>query len=358
MYQALELIVLRKNPTLSLLLIVLVTVSLCVPIFAAGTDTTVTIGGNSYDASAASITVTNPDVQELTQKLPRFSQLQTVSLDGNLPARESLLTLKEAFPGVCFAWEFSLCGVQVHTQAEFVDLSGIPLEDTSELIAALPLFHNLKQVDMVDCGISNEDMEALNRSHPGTRFVWTVQLRGIKLRTDATAFMPTKEGYRVDSTDCQLLCYCHDLEFIDLGHMPVNDCSFLYETPNVKCLILADTGVSDAAPIGSLMKLEFLELFMSKITDYAPLANCTSLKDLNLCFTYAYDHKSLTQLQQLDRLWLAGGTLSSQDIEALQQALPQTMVCCYSKSSTNHGWRYSPHYYLQRDAYGMPYSYS
>ena len=348
----------RKNPTLSLLLIVLVTVSLCVPIFAAGTDTTVTIGGKSYDASAASITVTNPDVQELTRKLPRFSQLQTVSLDGNLPARESLLALKEAFPGVCFAWEFSLCGVQVHTQAEFVDLSGIPLEDTSELVAALPLFHNLKQVDMVDCGISNEDMEALNRSHPGTRFVWTVQLRGIKLRTDATAFMPTKEGYRVDSTDCQLLRYCHDLEFIDLGHMPVNDCSFLYETPNVKCLILADTGVSDAAPIGSLMKLEFLELFMSKITDYAPLANCTSLKDLNLCFTNAYNQNALLQLQQLDRLWLAGGTLSSQDIEALQQALPQTMVCCYSKSSTNHGWRYSPHYYLQRDAYGMPYSYS
>ena len=319
-------------------------------------DNAIIIGGKKYDAGYHTLTVRNADARELSEKLPLFPELETVYLLDDLPEAEELIALKESFPDVLFVWEFSVCGVSTDTRAEFLDLSGIPLADTSELEAALPFFYDLKQVDMVDCGISNDDMEALNQRHPGTKFVWALQIQGIKLRTDATSFMPTKHGYRVTDSDCQLLRYCHDLECIDLGHMTVYDCSFLYGTPHVKYLILADTRVSDATPIGFLTELEFLELFMTNVSDYTPLLNCTSLKDLNLCFSPSYDNSPLYQMTWLDRLWLVGSSLSAADQREIREALPCTMIVIHSTSSTKQGWRHGPRYYQQRDIFEMPYN--
>lgn len=247
-------------------------------------------------------------------------------------------------------------GTEFDSSAEFLDLSGIPITSTEELEAALPSFSNLKQVDMIDCGISNEAMESLNQRHPNIKFVWAVQIQGIKLRTDATSFMPTKAGYRVFDSDCDLLRYCHDLECIDLGHMPIYNCSFLYGTPHVKFLILADTSISDATPIGTLTELEFLELFLTKVTDYSPLINCTNLKDLNLCFSPAFDNSPLAQMTWLDRLWLVGSSLSWPAQKELRQKLPNTAIVIQSDSSTRQGWRYGPRYYAQRDIFEMLYN--
>lgn len=250
----------------------------------------------------------------------------------------------------------TIYGNEFDADAEFLDLSSISMEDTAELEAALSSFPNLKQVDMIDCGISNEEMEALNQRHPGIKFVWALQIQGITLRTDATSFMPTKHGYRVTNDDCQLLRYCHDLECIDLGHMPVSDCSFLYGTPHVKYLILADTRVSDATPIGFLTELEFLELFLTKVSDYTPLLNCSNLKDLNLCYSAAFDNGPLFQMTYLDRLWGVATSLSWQEQVDLRQTLAQTTIVIQSSGSTTKGWRNGPRYYQQRDIFEMPYN--
>lgn len=250
----------------------------------------------------------------------------------------------------------TLFGNSYDSDVAFLDLSGTQIADTAALEAALSQFPNLKQVDMIDCGISNEEMEALNQRNPGIKFVWAVQIQGIKLRTDATSFMPTKEGYRVFDSDCQLLKYCHDLECIDLGHMPIYNCDFLYGTPHVKYLILADTSISDATPIGTLTELEFLELFLTKVMDYSPLINCTNLKDLNLCFSPAFDNSPLFQMTWLDRLWVVGSSLSWSEQKLLRNTLPNTTIVIQSNASTQQGWRHGPRYYLQRDIFEMPYN--
>lgn len=247
-------------------------------------------------------------------------------------------------------------GKDFDTSAEFIDLSGIPMEDTEELEAALSLFPNLTQVDMCGCGIPDEQMEDLNLRHPGIKFVWTVKIHGIYLRTDATAFMPTKHGYRVDSSDCQVLRYCHDLIWLDLGHMPVKDCSFLYGTPKLKCLILADTPVSDLTPISYLTELEFLELFFSKVSDYWLLSNCSALKDLNVCYSPALDNTPFFHMTGLERLWIIGSSLTGTAQNALRDALPDTQVLYNSLSSTDKGWRSCARYFAMRDAFGMPYN--
>ncbi len=324
---------------------------------AAGLDSgAVSIGGNTYDLGEVSVTITDADAGELSRKLPQFSGLQTVYLQGTLPDAAALLALKDGFPEILFVWEFSVCGVSTDTQAEFLDLSGIRLDSTAELEAALPCFYQLKQVDMIDCGISNEEMEALNQRHPGTKFVWALEILGIRLRTDATSFMPTKHGYRVFDEHCQLLRYCHDLECIDLGHMPITNCSFLYGTPRVKYLILADTSVSDLTPVGFLTELEFLEIFLSKASDYSPLMNCTKLRDLNLCYCKAPDSTPLHQMVWLDRLWASGTMLSASEPEDIQQTFPYTTVVRQTYGSTEKGWRLGPRYYEMRDIFEMPYS--
>ena len=249
-----------------------------------------------------------------------------------------------------------IAGTAFDTTVELLDLSGIPLENTEALEAALPLFSNLKQVDMCDCGISNEEMEALNNRYKDIKFVWTVKILGIQLRTDATAFMPTKHGYQVSSADCQVLQYCHDLIWLDLGHMPIKDCSFLYGTPKLKCLILADTPVSDLMPISYLTELEFLELFLTRVNDYWLLKNCSALKDLNVCYSPALDNVPFSQMTGLHRLWIIGGSFSTEGQTALRAALPDTQVLFSSLSSTDKGWRSCSRYFAMRDAFGMPYN--
>lgn len=249
-----------------------------------------------------------------------------------------------------------IAGKEFDPTVELLDLSGIVLDSTEELEAALPSFPNLKQVDMCGCGICNEEMEALNQRYEGIKFVWTVTIRGIQLRTDATAFMPTKHGYHVSSEDCQVLQYCHDLIWLDLGHMSVKDCSFLYGTPKLKCLILADTPVSDLRPISHLTDLEFLELFFTKVSDYWLLTNCSSLKDLNVCYSPALDNVPFSRMTGLHRLWIIGSSLSTENQNTLRAALPDTQILFHSLSSTDKGWRSCSRYFAMRDAFGMPYN--
>ena len=47
-------------------------------------------------------------------------------------------------------------------------------------------FSRLEKVVMCNCGVSNEDMDALNKKYEDVRFVWSVRFSIWTLRTDAT----------------------------------------------------------------------------------------------------------------------------------------------------------------------------
>ena len=330
---------------------------------------TVTIGGTAYPHSQDQLTVTDPDAAELTKQLPLLRKLENVTLEGTLPANAELVALKEAFPNITFLWDFTVCGKKTNTLAEFLDLSGIKMEDTKELEASLPCFYNLKKVDMLNCGFSNEDMDALNQRHPETKFVWVVNVSGVKLRTDAKFFMPVKHGIKKVGSLYNLR-YCTELEVLDLGHKGVSDLSFLEYMPKIRFLLLLECNVTDLSIIGNCTSLEMLELASTPIYDFWPLTNLTNLKDLNLSYTPALSYKpiiklgkfgDLTPLYQmtwLDRLWLANSRLEKPDRAKLRQELPNTELLFYSVSATNCGWRYAPSYYEMRDILGMFYQYS
>ena len=318
----------------------------------------VAVAGQVLEHTATALTVQDPVLSELEAVLPYLPQLETLTLTGTLPANEEIHKLQLAYPDVCFVWSFTLCGVEVSTLDSMIVLSNIPMESTQEVESALPYFHDLERVEMCDCGISNEEMDALGKRNPETRFIWTVSVGWkIRLRTDALYLMPTKYETILGNDDTANLKYCIDIICIDLGHHKVTDISFVQYMPHLKYLVLADTQISDISPLAGLQELEYLELFVTNVRDYSPLIQCPNLKDLNICYAAPRDASALVQLTSLENLYIKTGGVPHY-IEELQQALPNTNIVYDSSKdshSTGDGWRKLPRYYEMRDILGMHY---
>lgn len=264
---------------------------------------------------------------------------------------EEMLALCEEFPHCTFTWNITFGDRVYPSDAEEIDLTGLPLEDTRWLEARVQYMPRLKKVLLIDCGLESETLEELNQRYETIQFVWTVTLGPITLRTDAEFFAPVVTGDHVNQSQVEALKYCHDLVAIDLGHMPVTDCSWAAGMPKLKYLILAETGVRDLTPLASCGELVFLELFLSPARDYSPLLACKKLEDLNLCYCRG-SAESVRQMTWLKRLWWDGNETQTR---GLAKALPDTQCNFTSGSSTGGTWRKGQRYKEQRDILGMPY---
>lgn len=331
----------------------------------------VTLGGTEYDCTVQELTLTAPDAQELLTKLRFLPGVKTVRLEGPLPEMDQLLNLKDTYPDITFSWDFELYGIPTCSTAEFLDLSGLPVT-VQEVESWLPCFYDLAQVDMCGCGISNEEMDALNQKYPDTKFVWSITISGIEIRTDTTFFAPGKYGVGLGNrSELNALKYCTDMVMMDLGHYRLTNVDFIQYMPELKYLLLCEVQITDLTPIGNCVSLEYLELFMSAATDFWPLTNLTNLRDLNISGTpyrgledgyHVFgpfgDATALAQMTWLDRLWITLATIPSEQKAALEAALPNTMINFKSAACTTGGFRYTPRYYLQRDMLEMPYAHN
>lgn len=324
---------------------------------------TVSISGTDYPRTQTSLEVTDPDAGELMANLQYLPQMQSVVLDGTLPDGDTLLALRQAYPEIIFDYDFEAFGMTLNSLDEMLDLTGIPVESTDQVHAIMPHFYHLTHVEMVNCGVSNEDMDALNRSYENTKFVWTVKVSGVTLRTDITYFMPWQHNLEVLGS-CYNLRYCTDLQVLDVGHKALYDFTFVEYLPNLWFLGMCQDPVSDISVVANCTSLKVLEIFLTNVSDFWPLTNLTNLEDLNISFTpcMKYGHWSdfgditpLYEMTWLDRLWMTRSGLSTAEQDSLLEALPGTVILFYSDGSTNRGWRQSPNYYEQRDLMGMWY---
>ena len=318
---------------------------------------TVTIGEFTYPHTQRELTITDPDVGELMSQLALLPAITDVELKGKLPENEVLIALKETYPNITFLWTLKVCGVETNTLAGFLDLSNIEMTNTTELEAALPCFYGLSKVDMINCKLSDQAMEALNNRHPETSFVWIVTVSGARVRTDIKHFMPYHYGMKKVG-NLYNLRYCTEIEVLDFGHKNVNNVDFVQYMPNLRYLLMLETTITDLSAIGNCTSLEFIELATSPIWDFWPLANLTNLKALNLSYTPYYggenygttgDITPLFQMTWLDRLWMTGCRLGDERRAQLQEALPNVEMAFFAVSATDRGWRYQPGYYNMRD---------
>ena len=312
---------------------------------------------------AGDTSLTRKDLQEIRDTIPEFNDLQCIDLRDCGFDSEMLHELDVELGDIDVAFTFPIYGVTVCSTDEEIDLSGhVVYDNGAEVEEKLDWMPNLQKVIMVDCEIKDEDMDALNKRHPDVRFVWMVRIKWAGIRTDNTFFIPYPEsGARQYPNEAGIaaLQYCPDLVALDLGHTNIKNLDFLDIMPNIKYLILADNWLTDIEKVGTLKDLTWLELFKTIVNDISPLANCTKLTDLNICYITAKGdnvYETLRQMKSLKRLWCCGTLMSREQLEALQEELPDCEI--YAKEggeSTGSTWRYSDSYYEMRDAFHMYY---
>lgn len=227
---------------------------------------------------------------------------------------------------------------------------------------------------MCDCGLSNEQMAALRDSHPSIKFVWMLHIAKHSLRTDAIGFStknPSKytspyatDEYnnlvrttvRLKKGDLDQLRYCTDLEALDVGHnyLTNDDLSVLQYLPHLKILILADNCITDISALSQLKELMYVELFMNRIPDISPLVGLENLIDINVCYIHLTDTAPLYQFKQAERLWFGLNGISSDEIRAISEALPNCVCNGTVRDSTGDGWREHPRYRWMRNFFNQP----
>lgn len=304
------------------------------------------------------------DAKALADAGKEFYQVAEIDLSGCGLSLEELTAVQAAYPGTFLRSELRLYGQEFTTDAEFLDFSQVPMKSTEQVAALAALMPKLRKVDMCDCGISNEEMDALNKSFKNIQFVWRVKFSVYSLRTDATYFcasdLPWNGYVAIKMNDKQLepIKYCTELIALDLGHMYYTDLSFLENMPKLQYLILVDAKFHDITPIGTLQELKYLEIFVNTIDDLSPLLQCKNLRHLNIGYTTGFDPTVLKQMPYLERLWFPGHRQDKALIDEIIAALPDTQ--CHMPQgdpdgSTGRGWREAEIYYEMRNIFGMHY---
>lgn len=301
------------------------------------------------DLSGAELT----DTEQLEGLLPLFRSLEMVRLDNSGLEEAQCIALAKRFPEIHFIFDITIGDHTLRTDATEIDISNTPMETTEAIEDLLPCFHDLQKVVMCNCGISSEEMDALNQRHEAIRFVWSVTLAEMEFRTDAVHFTPNRWGLKCTDENIYDLRYCTDMVCVDVGHaFRLTNCDWAAYMPNLKYLILAETGISDLTPLTDHKNLIYLELFLSKVKDYSPLITCKALEDLNLCYTQG-DYKPIAEITWLKRLWWSGCWKAR---TKLPELMPESVTMEFlSLSSTGRGWREGQNYYDMRDFIGMDY---
>ena len=301
-------------------------------------------------------------LEELIAAIAQLPRLQKLDLRDCELTPQQLAELLEHCGGIETDYVIRLYGRIYTRDVEEIDLSGIRIDDTDQIRAAAALMPQLKKVIMSNCGLSDEEMDALDRSFENIRFVWTIYFGIYALRTDTTFFCAADvPALNYDAPvmydwDLYPIRYCRDMVALDLGHMWISDLSFLYNMPKLQYLILVGARFSDMTPIGSLQELKYLEIFQTQPKDISPLLNCKKLEQLNMCYCFGFDLSPLKEMKQLKRLWFVG--LGPYRGAEIAEALPDTYVYCpYNDpdGSTGGGWREDEAYYEMRDMFAMYY---
>lgn len=243
-------------------------------------------------------------------------------------------------------------GIPVPPDAEYLDLEKTQVKGYTRFMEELANLPSLQQVDMFTSRPTEKQVWALVDAFPEVRFGMTMTVAGFRCRTDDVIFSMHRRGEPLyKSSAFAQLTLCPDMLAFDLGHNRITDLDFLKATPKLKYLILADNKITDLSPLAELKDLQYLEIFMNQVTDLSPLSELTELVDLNLCYNQVTDLSPLYGLKKLERIWLSKNGLSQEEIQALQEALPQAEINSTVILSTQGGWREHPRFFAMRHTF-------
>ena len=279
---------------------------------------------------------------------PALQSLDLTQLNGTLTP-EAIQALQQEFPSLQILYTFQLFGREIKTTDTELDLYEVRVknEGVPELEKVLACMPNCTYADMAYTKVDNETMAALAAKFPKIKFSWMIHFAAYSCRTDANMLKVSKPFYGFTSDVADILKYCTDLEYLDIGHNKLTDLSFLSHMKNLKVLIAAISfNITDISPIANCTQLEYLELFSNRIVDVSPLSGLTQLKHLNICNNRIVDASPLYSLQNLERLWIANNPLSEEQKAQLVAHMPNCEVNLTTHNPTAEGWKKGARYEL------------
>ena len=232
-------------------------------------------------------------------------------------------------------------------QEGHVPLGQLPENATQEMIAAsLVGIDRLRTLDLRRSGLRNLDpVSSLSRLEQLVVHDTAVSdlgplshlrtLEHLDARSTAVAdlaplrAMQFLKELELDDTavaDVRPLSALRCLERLGLADTRVRDIRALAGLTRLRSLRLDRAPVRSAAPLAKLEQLEELGLEATKIRSVRALARLRNLKVLSLADTEVSEVRPLFALDGLERLDVRGTPLSLAQIEALEEALPFTVV--------------------------------
>lgn len=311
------------------------------------------IAGQSLGLDAKSLDlshITHNEVAESIQFLPLLGQLETIDLGSSSEERgltwEDVGLVQNAAPQATVSYSFSLYGKSLNTKDESLDFNHITMEDRGAAVRAiLPYMKNCTYLDMDFCNVSNEDMAVIRDENPNMKVVWRIWFgESYSVRTDVIKILASKpsKGGVLHNDDLQVLKYCTDLKYLDLGHNEaISDISFVNYMPNLEVLIIAMNPLVDISPLANCPHMEYIELNSTSIADLSPLSGLTELRHLNIgnCPNVT-DLSPLYSLTELERLWIGCITpIPADQVAAFQELDPDCTVNTTAYDPTSGNWR-------------------
>lgn len=332
--------------------------------------------GTTFTEKDTSATFNRPNVDELQQKLAWLPHMETIHLVEPEAEAEALRLLMDTYPNITFTWEKTVLGKTFNSAETEYNLEGanLPITKTTgwkydaptpeearqlmeAVVDAMAYFPNAEKVIVPAYCLHNETMaEYREQLRPEYKLVWTVYVTRKPVRTDQEVIHSSAYSVCFIDEQSQDLVYCEDAIVVDIGHSYVKNIEWVKGMPKLKYLILTHNWVKDLTPLSTCKNLIYLELYWNDwIPDYSPLLGCTSLVDLNISGTFA-DVSPLVEMDWLDTLYANLCGLTEQEIQMLEQGLPDTKVVAREGMYTGGGWREVQGYFDMRDIMGLPYN--
>lgn len=333
-----------------------------------------TIGGVTYPGDATELNLadfaySNP--KETIRVLQALPAVKTVNLmdtyETSRLTLDNVLALQEGCPDVLFLYRFDLFGQPVSTDMESLIYTNVGIGDRglNQFRRIMPIMKNLTYLRLDTCDTSDAATAQLREElKDKCKVAWRVFFGQNDALTDTYKIWAT---WNLNTVEVQVLRYCNEVKYLDLGHNHFANMDFLAGMPDLEMAIVAIGRASDISGIANCKKLEFLEIFSNtELTDddMQHLAGLTNMKYLNISNLPRIRDLSFTDnMDQLRWLWCTMSYVKKDEIKRVQELHPDCIVkyIYFTGDPTDYGWRYtkesgytqmSPEYALVRARFG------
>ena len=252
-----------------------------------------------------------------------------------------LRQLQLAMPETRFVYRTELFGREISCDAERLEFVRVPIgnEGAEQLRQLLPCLTRCRYLLLDDCGIDYEILARLREDFPETKIVWRVHISYLDFLTDVKIIHLT---FLLTNQNAQVMRYCNEVEYLDIGHNSISDITFMGYMPHLKYVILSYNKVSDLSPLTKCGELEMLELYQClNLEDISPLAVCQSLKLLNVSWCDIKDITPVYGLKNLERFYCIWNyEIPEEQQERAFEELPDCWITFEQNISKNVGWSF------------------